>query len=458
MFTGEEYWVNIVGEPMRFYTDTNAPTLTIYDEWDSEGVCEGPECIGFDVCELETWTTNVFVQIYDQDLGLYWNGTAYVDDDTVWVSAELEGEDLFTGESFWLYCDTTGMYTNGHTYTISAYAVDASGCESETDEATLHIYNPSINVEKTVGDDLEQQSVPVDTNVTFAINMTNIGDVDFDYLNVFDFLPENLTYVPGSATYSYNGANPHFLMEPTDGGYDGDLRANILEWIGLNGIDVGEYLVITFNATVESCDVLEENLAHVYGYNQCDPAEDNDNATVMGMCGNPSLTFSKEVWNETLGDWDDETWAPVHTEDPPTSETTLFVISEMGQGTTGDTTLEAYAISGDGTGLSFVGDHDLPNAGWGAVGMALDDVNDKLFVTYEMYEYIIVFDGTTYTQIHEILTPGYDLAGIAVDTATDTIYVVDRGESTIYMYDTVTYALVSELGDLHLTVQTTTCM
>ena len=119
------------------------------------------------------------------------------------------------------------------------------------------------------------------------------------------------------------------------------------------------------------------------------------------------------------------------------SEYTLYVISDMGQYTQ-MTTLEAYQLIGSS--LSWAGKYTLDFHGAGAVGMALDDKNDKVFVTWEGSGTIDVFDATSLTPIGSIPTPGTDLAGIVVDTSTDTLYAVDRGRTTIYMYDTSTYA------------------
>lgn len=119
---------------------------------------------------------------------------------------------------------------------------------------------------------------------------------------------------------------------------------------------------------------------------------------------------------------------------------TLYVISDFGQ-TTGNTLLEAYSLDATGTVLTLAGQYTLPNVALGAVGMALDDVNDKLFVTYESSGTIYVFDATNFNQIGTIATSGSDLAGIVVDTtATNTIYAVDRGQTIIYIYDSVTHA------------------
>ena len=117
--------------------------------------------------------------------------------------------------------------------------------------------------------------------------------------------------------------------------------------------------------------------------------------------------------------------------------TTLYVISDNA----GDpATLEAYGVDAVGTGLTLLTSYGLTQQGNGPVGTALDDTNDKLFVSYESRGTIFVFDATNFNQIASIVTPGGNIAGMIVDTATSTLYAVDRWQSTIYMYDTNTYA------------------
>ena len=116
--------------------------------------------------------------------------------------------------------------------------------------------------------------------------------------------------------------------------------------------------------------------------------------------------------------------------------TTLYVISDNA----GDpATLEAYGVDAVGTGLTLLTSYGLTQQGNGPVGTALDDVNDKLFVSYESRGTIFVFDATNFNQIASIVTPGGNIAGMIVDTATSTLYAVDRWQSTIYMYDTNAY-------------------
>jgi len=180
------------------------------------------------------------------------------------------------GESSWYY-DTEGIWTQGHTYNITAYAVDASGCESDEDEAVIHIFNPSIYIEKTVGEGQEELMIQVDTEFTFSIYVENDGDVELNDIDVYDYLPLGVVYM-NSATMSYNG-------EPASS-YIPDVNGNELLF-SLDPLAAGEYATIQFNATVTTCDISEENVADVYAENICDSVYGTDNATVIGECGEP---------------------------------------------------------------------------------------------------------------------------------------------------------------------------
>mgnify|MGYP000032173715 CR=1 FL=1 len=82
--------------------------------------------------------------------------------------------------------------------------------------------------------------------------------------------------------------------------------------------------------------------------------------------GEPSVSLDQTVWNVTAKEWMDETLEYV-IDVPSIENTTLFVILAMVQYVP-DTHLEAYAISEDGTDLTFAAEHILPNVGYGAVG------------------------------------------------------------------------------------------
>jgi hypothetical protein len=79
----------------------------------------------------------------------------------------------------------------------------------------------------------------------------------------------------------------------------------------------------------------------------------------------------------------------------------------------------------------------------GPVGLALDEANEKLFVSYEIFGSVEVFDASTMTWLATVPLLGADnLAGMVVHQDRGHLYVVDRRELTVWVFDTTTYLLV----------------
>ena len=298
---GKEYWINITGEPMRFYVDTNPPYIEITDpEEVYSDRCEGPSNLNYKACDLETKVTMVYTQIYDRDTCSYWNGTHWVEN-SVWLECEFDSQD--DGWTYWEYNSKDILWISGHTYDISAYATDAGGCGSEIVTHTLHIYKTSILVEKTVGDEQEQLTTPIDTPFTFTIYVENNGDTTLSNINITDYLSDSFTYLD-DAKISINDAS-FTNREP-------DYKENdnhTLSWYPGVTMNPGDHLVITFNASISSCDIWEENTAIAEGDSTCGPVSYTDNASVYGECPepcNPDMEVTKLVWNASKEDWADE--------------------------------------------------------------------------------------------------------------------------------------------------------
>ncbi len=122
---------------------------------------------------------------------------------------------------------------------------------------------------------------------------------------------------------------------------------------------------------------------------------------------------------------------------------TLYVIADNAGN---PNTLEAYHVEANGS-LTYAMTYNLPDVGNGAVGTALDTVNDQLFVTFELFGggtgYVYVFDANNFNPIKNISTAGSDLAGIFVDETQGYLYVADRNGPNVYVYDTTTYAYIT---------------
>lgn len=76
----------------------------------------------------------------------------------------------------------------------------------------------------------------------------------------------------------------------------------------------------------------------------------------------------------------------------------------------------------------------------GPVGLAVDENNENLFVSYEGWNGIEVFDAKDATPLGQIILVGTNnLAGMVVHQDRGHLYVVDRGQMSVYVYDTTTF-------------------
>lgn len=129
MDTGEDYWINITGVPVRYYTDTRAPDVVIvypddeeifWNEWLDDDIWGG-------AWDIETEVVGVNITLYDQNTSKYWNGTA-------WVSEYTLLECTYDESGEWWYEGTDDIdytYISDHNLTLTAYAMDKAGCVGE---------------------------------------------------------------------------------------------------------------------------------------------------------------------------------------------------------------------------------------------------------------------------------------------------------------------------------------
>ncbi len=116
---------------------------------------------------------------------------------------------------------------------------------------------------------------------------------------------------------------------------------------------------------------------------------------------------------------------------------TLYVIADNA----GDPNLlEAYNVEANGS-LTYVMTYNITDIAGanGAVGTALDTVNDQLFVTFEFVGEVYIFDANNFNPIGNISTGASDLAGCFVDTNQGYLYVADRNGKNVYVYDLATH-------------------
>jgi|GEM_PF-3414544 len=113
------------------------------------------------------------------------------------------------------------------------------------------------------------------------------------------------------------------------------------------------------------------------------------------------------------------------------SPQSLYVIADINA--IGDIPIQAYDI--DGTDLVFQAEYQIPNHEDGAIGIAVDPVNNFLFITYEESYVIQLVDAQTMTgQGTASAGSASDLAGIVYNNETMNLYTVDRNKPVLYSY------------------------
>lgn len=113
----------------------------------------------------------------------------------------------------------------------------------------------------------------------------------------------------------------------------------------------------------------------------------------------------------------------------------LYVITNINAN---PTPMETYDIQAAPTHLVFQATANVPALAGGAVGLALDEDSEKLFVTYEISNTIQLVDARTFAVLSQTTAPGAaNLAGIAVDQGVSKVYTVDRNTNNLYVYSWV---------------------
>ncbi|MCC6158631.1 MAG: hypothetical protein IT350_11320 [Deltaproteobacteria bacterium] len=121
---------------------------------------------------------------------------------------------------------------------------------------------------------------------------------------------------------------------------------------------------------------------------------------------------------------------------------TVFVIGNINGGF-GTFPLRAFNITDDTLHLAhswFPVDRD-----GGPVGLGVDPINERMFVSYEFSNVLDVFDATDATPLGQIVLAGTsDLCGLSVHEGNGILYTVDRMVNTIYEFDTDTFAPITQ--------------
>lgn len=113
----------------------------------------------------------------------------------------------------------------------------------------------------------------------------------------------------------------------------------------------------------------------------------------------------------------------------------LYVIANINAN---PTPLRTYDIQPAPAYLVFQATANVPSLAGGAVGLALDESSEKLFVTYEGSNTMQLVDARTFTVLSTTTAPGAtNLAGIVVDQGKSKVYTVDRNTNNLYVYSWV---------------------
>ncbi len=100
------------------------------------------------------------------------------------------------------------------------------------------------------------------------------------------------------------------------------------------------------------------------------------------------------------------------------------------------TPLRTYDLQSAPLYLQFQAEQLIPNLASGAVGLAVDSKNKKLFITYENGNRIQILDAETFRDLgYAVASGAVDLAGIVVDQGRSRVYAAERGTNRLHIYD-----------------------
>jgi hypothetical protein len=123
---------------------------------------------------------------------------------------------------------------------------------------------------------------------------------------------------------------------------------------------------------------------------------------------------------------------------PPEKKTVFIIADKDGFG---KFPMQAYAIDGDE--LVFADQWQATYRGIGPVGLAVDETNKNLFVSYESSRKIEVFNAASAKHVGSITLVGTsNLAGMVVHEGRNQLFVVDRGDPEVFVFDTTTFTLI----------------
>ena len=135
------------------------------------------------------------------------------------------------------------------------------------------------------------------------------------------------------------------------------------------------------------------------------------------------------------------TVGPAMAQTPPPEKRTVYVIGNLDGAFSFP--IIAYIVVDQDIYLADTWSATMHNLG--PVGLAVDENNENLFVSYESFNGVEVFDARDATPLGTITLWGTDdLAGMVVHQDRGHLYVVDRREKSVFLFDTTTFTPVDQ--------------
>jgi len=130
------------------------------------------------------------------------------------------------------------------------------------------------------------------------------------------------------------------------------------------------------------------------------------------------------------------------TDSIPEEKRTVYMIGDI-DNAFGNYPLLVFIVNGNQ--LILAEEWNAWEEGIGPVGLAVDDVNERLFVSYESHDGVDIYNARNMNYINEITLAGTsDLAGMEVHQASGRLLVVDRFAPTLYEFNLSNYALADQ--------------
>ena len=304
------YWIHMDDTQERLYLDIYSPEVVIDDPEEGE-VKEEMYNTNIFAYDDESWITDVYVEIYDQNDSLYYNGSVW-QINPIWLPC------YYVSGDEWGYI-TEGIWTNGHNYTMTAMAYDATGC-SDIDMVNFAIYWPTYDIMGTVYYD------GGDTNGTLDIalylnpgppiqGITIAGPIEFPVNYTFSDLAEDTYYVIAFLDINNNSGSPE-EGEPAGAAINKTLDEGP-DAITVDGDDEEDV-----DVTLLICDIYT---TVIYPYYESIPSNETliINGTAVSECGcleiedvllalyytpyNDFVNYSTYYWNTSSEAWENTT-------------------------------------------------------------------------------------------------------------------------------------------------------